>query len=195
MRRKNRKLFQKQEIIGIIGAGRSVGATHFAVMAAGYISGVLRRRAALLEWNDHGDLERMAYTCLKEAGKGPWRILETDYYGSAGIETLLHCKRSGYGTVLVDYGAVGEGKEKEFLRCDKQFVIGSLCEWQMEEFLRLLKGRKIKEDKYQILMAFGSDESRKNLERRMKIPVKRIPFFPDPLTINEGVLDFFQKLL
>ncbi|MEA4845753.1 MAG: hypothetical protein VB106_00805 [Clostridiaceae bacterium] len=119
-----------QEIFGIIGTGRGVGVTHFTVMTAGYLGGVLRKRCAVLEWNSPGDFRNMRKLCAKEQSKaGCFQILESDYYERAGIDTLLLCKKSGYQAVIVDYGTVREGNLEEFLRCDRQFVLGSLSDW------------------------------------------------------------------
>ena len=43
--------FAEQRLIGLIGAGPAVGVTHTAVMMAGYLTGICRRRCAVLEWN------------------------------------------------------------------------------------------------------------------------------------------------
>lgn len=181
------------EVIGIIGTGRCVGVTHFAVMTAGYLSGVLRKKCAVLEWNRHGDFRSMRKACKKE--KNPddfYRILETDYYEGAGIETLLLCKKSGYQAVIVDYGTVKEGNLEEFLRCDRQFVLGSLSEWQMEAFLEFEdKGNKA-EKSWETLVAFGSEEARKSMEKRLKFPVGRVPVSVDAFVVTGEAISFYQ---
>jgi hypothetical protein len=184
-----------QETIGIIGTGNSVGATHFSVMTAGYLSGVLRRRCAVLEWNSHGDFARMRSGCAKEKDKGTaFNILEVRYYENAGINTLLLCKKSDFETLIVDYGTVGEAGLKEFLRCDRQFVLGSLSEWQMEAFLEFeSKGNKA-EKSWETFMAFGSEEARINMEKRLKRPVRRIPVSVDAFAVTGETMKFYQQL-
>ena len=56
--------FAEQRLIGLIGAGPAVGVTHTAVTMAGYLTGICRRRCAVLEWNDHGAFERLEESCL-----------------------------------------------------------------------------------------------------------------------------------
>ncbi|MEY8354445.1 hypothetical protein AALB39_13970 [Lachnospiraceae bacterium 54-53] len=183
-----------REIIGIIGTGRGVGATHFAVMTAGYLSGVLRKRCAVLEWNGHGDFLNMSEMCGKETrpGRGS-RILETDYYERAGIDTLLLCKKAGYQAVIVDYGSVPEGNLEEFLRCDRQFVLGSLSEWQMKAFLEFEGRGKRAEKSWETLITFGSEEARKNMEKRLLTPVRRVPVSVDAFVITGETMGFYQK--
>ena len=84
--------YAEQRLIGLIGAGPAVGVTHTAVTIAGYLTGICRRRCAVLEWNDHGTFEQLEETCLgkKNSGcRGSFRILDVDYYRNAGTETLL----------------------------------------------------------------------------------------------------------
>lgn len=183
-----------QEVIGIIGAGRSVGVTHFTVLTAGYISGVLRKSCAVLEWNDHEDFKHMAEVCQRRQKGDAWRILEADYYEKAGIETLLLCKKSGYEAILVDYGAASEDTVKEFLRCDRRFVLGSLSEWQIEEFIKLEERIRKTGSDFRMMSVFGSGEARKAMEKRFKTQILQIPFSPDAFKIEGKLLLFYQKL-
>lgn len=187
-----------QEIIGIIGAGRGVGVTHFAIMTAGYLTGVLRKRCAVLEWNSHGDFGNMIKICGtgRKKGGGPDeadRILDTDYYERAGIDTLLLCKNAGYQAVIVDYGSVMEGNLEEFLRCDRQFVLGSFSEWQMKAFLEFEGKGKRAERSWETIAAFGSEEARKNMEKRLGVPVRRIPVSVDAFIVTGEAIGFYQN--
>ena len=49
----------KSRLTGIAGIGNSVGCTHFSIMLLNYLSGFMRKRSALLEFNDTGALERL----------------------------------------------------------------------------------------------------------------------------------------
>ena len=42
-------------MIGIAGSNVGVGCTHFSIMLANYLTGYLRRKAILLEFNESGD--------------------------------------------------------------------------------------------------------------------------------------------
>ena len=182
-----------QEIIGIIGTGRGVGVTHFAIMTAGYLTGVLRKRCAVLEWNSHGDFGNMRKICGKDGRPDEVsRILDTDYYERAGIDTLLLCKKAGYQAVIVDYGSVMEGNLEEFLRCDRQFVLGSFSEWQMKAFLEFEGKGKRAERSWETLAAFGSEEARKNMEKRLGFPVRRVPVSVDAFIVTGEAISFYQ---
>jgi hypothetical protein len=185
-----------REIIGIIGTGRGVGVTHFAVMTAGYLGGVLRKRCAVLEWNSHGDFRNLRKLCAEEQARaGGFKILEGDYYERAGIDTLLLCKKSGYQAVIVDYGTVKEGNLEEFLRCDRQFVLGSFSEWQLEAFLEFEGKGKKAEKSWKTLVSFGSEEARRNAEKKLHIPIARIPVSVDVFAVTGEIIEFYQRLL
>lgn len=70
-------LDQKTRLIGIAAAGHSVGCTHFSIMLLNYLAGYRRRRAALMEWNSTGDLERLEKPAREWCGRvlptGSWR--------------------------------------------------------------------------------------------------------------------------
>ena len=82
-------LDQKTRLIGIAAAGHSVGCTHFSIMLLNYLAGYRRRRAALMEWNSTGDLERLEKVCtgmVRESSA--YRVLEADYFKHAGPREL-----------------------------------------------------------------------------------------------------------
>lgn len=188
----------QQRTIGVIGAGRSVGVTHFAVMTAGYLSGVKRRRCAVLEWNNHGTFERLRTCCMvgKRGGdESFFAVLDVDYYGAAGTEALRLCKKRRYHDVIVDYGAISEEKWGEFLRCDRQFVIGSMTEWQAGAFLEAAGTWKKAEMSWENLAVFGSEEARKSMEEALKFPIRRIPVSVDAFHVTGEIIRFYQQIL
>jgi hypothetical protein len=137
----------------------------------------------------------MGVVCSDEKrSENSFRVLETDYFAKAGIDTLLLCKKSGYQAVIVDYGTAKDGNLGEFFRCGRQLVIGSLTEWQISEFLEFEK-RGIKAKKsWDSLVSFGSEEARKSLEKRLKVSVRRIPFTLDPFSVTAETISFYEQL-
>ncbi len=188
----------QQRIIGVIGTGRCVGVTHFAIMAAGYLSGVKRRRCAVLEWNSSGTYERLRTCCMagKRGGDGScFAVLDVDYFGAAGAEALRLCKKRRYHDVIVDYGAISEEKWGEFLRCDRQFVIGNVTEWQIGAFLEAAGTWKKAEISWETLTVFGSEEARKSMEEALKLPIRRIPVSVDVFHVTGEIIRFYQQIL
>lgn len=171
----------KSRLTGIAGIGRSVGCTHFSIMLLNYLAGFQRKRATLLEFNDTGTLEMLEKVCTgKIRQEKPCRILEADYFKNAGSAELAAAFERGYEEILIDFGNIEEGDWSGFLRCDRQFLIGSFSEWQQERFREFeLKKRSVEKKSWQSLAVFGSEETRKEFMRRYRIFTGRIPFSAD----------------
>ena len=123
-------------MIGIAGSNVGVGCTHFSIMLANYLTGYLRRKAILLEFNESGDFERLEQVCTGQTGrKNPYRILDADYYKHAGPENIKEVLLEGYDDILIDFGSVKDGEHESYWRCDKKFLVGSLTEWQQLQAL------------------------------------------------------------
>ena len=171
-------LDQKTRLIGIAAAGHSVGCTHFSIMLLNYLAGYRRRRAALMEWNSTGDLERLEKVCtgmVRESSA--YRVLEADYFKHAGPRELAMALGAGYDDILIDFGVLEEGDTAEFLRCEKQFVVASFSEWQQENLREFAMEReRTEKESWQYLAVFGSDETRKEFWRRFGILYRRNKF-------------------
>lgn len=187
----------RSRIIGIAGAGTGVGCTHFAVMLLNYLAGFQRRRAALLEFNRSGDLERLEKICtgtIRE--EKPCRILEADYYKNAALTDLELALRKKYNDILIDFGDVKHEDLGEFWRCEKQFVVGSFSEWQQDDFREFETEKRSEGRKsWTSLAVFGSEETRREFARRYRINTERIPFSADAFAVTEECGAFFDKLL
>lgn len=189
-------LEEKVRMIGIGSIGRSVGCTHFAVMLLNYLTGVKRRKAALMEWNHSGDFERLELVCTGKTIVGkPFHVLEADYYKNAGEKELSGLLMSSYKDILIDFGNLEEGICADFLRCEKQFLIGSFSEWQEECFREFLRKNGTDKKNWKYLAVFGSEETRKEFMRRPGIFTERIPFSADAFAVTEDTYRFFQKLV
>ena len=100
-------------MIGIAGSNVGVGCTHFSIMLANYLTGYLRRKAILLEFNESGDFERLEQVCTGQTGrKNPYRILDADYYKHAGPENIKEVLLEGYDDILIDFGSVKDGEHE-----------------------------------------------------------------------------------
>lgn len=187
----------KSRIIGIAGVGHGVGCTHFSIMLLNYLAGFRRKKAALLEFNGSGALEMLEKVCIGCIGQEkPCRILEADYYKSAGQKELAEVLSREYEEILIDFGNMEEGDWAGFLRCDRQFLIGSFSEWQQERFREFeLKKRPVGRKSWQSLAAFGSEETRKEFMRRYRIFAERIPFSADAFAVTKECGRFFEKLI
>ncbi|MDR1765011.1 MAG: hypothetical protein LBR77_02710 [Lachnospiraceae bacterium] len=184
-----------------MGTSPKVGATHFAILAANYLSGVKRQKTALIEWGAQGDFAKIGRLCagrsamerLERRSGEPFRVLDVDYYKEAGGAQLLSCLSAGYGRIVLDFGAPGAG-HVEFVQCGTQFLIGSLSEWQLDAFWAFNRQHAHKKNRWKTLVAFGSEESRIEAERRLGVAVGRIPLSVDAFAIDYPLMHWFDQL-
>lgn len=195
--REKRVLKEKTRIMGIAGIGDGVGATHFSIMLLNYLAGFLRKRAALLEWNPSGDFQRMEQVCTGMCRPGkPFRILEADYYKNAGSNELAGALGRNYEYILIDFGNAENADWSDFLRCERQFLIGSFSEWQQEKFREFeRKKAELGKKSWTSLAVFGSEETRREFKRRFRLRTERIPFSADAFSVTAESRDFFERLL
>ena len=166
--------------------------THFCVMAANYLTAVAGERAAVLEWNESGAMERMELVCTgKVRPEKPFQVLGTDYYKAAGARELASCL-DRYRYVLVDFGVIGDRNRDEFLRCERRVLIGSFCEWQPGAFWEYVRQGKRADRSWECAAAFGSGETRREVSRGLRVPVLEIPLSADAFTVTPVTLEFFQ---
>ena len=188
---------KKIRLIGIAGTGSGVGCTHFSIMLINYLTGFLRRRAVLLEFNRSGDLEKLEYICTGRVGqKHLYRVLDADYYKAAGPDALEEVLQKDYDDVLIDFGSVKDGDQTLYWRCEKKFLVGSFSEWQQESFREFEMEKRAEQKKcWQSLAVFGSEETRREFSRRYRINTERIPFSADAFAVTKECGDFFARLV
>ncbi len=184
-------------LTGAAGAGRAVGCTHFSIMLANYLAGYLRRKTAILEFNLSGDFEAIEAVCTgRVSGARPFKVLDVDYFKAAADTDLVIATESGYEEIVIDFGDIGCADQEYFVRCDRQFLIGSFSEWQQGRFREsgmLNTSADKKSRKY--LAAFGSAETGKEFLRRYRVDAERIPFSADAFAVTGECAEFFGKLL
>lgn len=183
------------ETIGVLGMQSGCGTTHFSVMLANYLAAAELKKTALLERNASGDIGQIIQICTgKQQEKMPVSILDVDYFPHSSKEELGSCIQGNYESVILDFGTVREAQKTEFLQCRKQYLIGSLNEWKLDELMEhkawMLKGK----GRWKYLMVFGSEEARRELRRRFGLSFEQIPFAPDAFVIDNQMAEFFKKI-
>lgn len=167
--------------------------THLAVWMANYFASVCQERTVVLEWNEHEDLARMGKFCTDT--EDFCRILDVDYYAGAGAGELVRCLNNGYRRIIMDYGENTEEHQQECSRCDKKVVVGALSEWRAAAFLEEAKKKKERDESWSYVMAFGSEDTRKDLEKAFRLTCLRIPASVDAFAVTRTDIKFFERLL
>lgn len=192
-------------MIGVMGSGPGTGVTHLCVLAANYLAGACQRRTAVMEWNSHGDFEQMRKICLgcpqtgqAEAGAerppAGFSVLGVTYYREGGRLAAAACMDGRYQDMVVDFGEYSPAVREEWMRCQIRLGVVSLSEWQLEPALKMM-AREGKGRGWTCLAAFGSEETRKEVQKRLGTVIVRIPFAADAFRIDQNLIRWFRKIL
>lgn len=187
----------ENRIIGIVGLGHGAGVTHLSVMMGNYLTGACGLKTAVLEWSGQGDFKKMEQECLgRQMGGCPFTVLDVDYYAEADERVLTACINLNYQHIIIDFGGISVENRMEFFRCDRKLVVASLSEWQIEAFWRFLREEgKAGIRSWTCLAVFGSEEARREMKKRLKLSIERIPLSVDAFTVTREMMRWFEQLL
>lgn len=150
---------------------------------------------------DHGDFRRMEKVCARRenvAGKkeeNVFKALGVTYFGRGDADTLAGCMNGPYDDIIIDFGEAAPAPRAEWLRCQVRMMVVSFSEWQLEDASGMMEqnGRSCRSWIY--LAAFGSEWTRREVERQLGVPVFRIPFSADAFRIDRSLMRWFEGLL
>ena len=166
------------------------------VWLANLLCSAYGKRVAVLEWNRHEDFVKLERACTgKVSEQKPFRVLNVDYYKAAGVKEWELCMQQPYDHILVDYGDADQKILYECGRCEKRILLGSLTEWQQDAFLVQLQEEKERKRGLSFAVTFGSEETKENIEKKFRIPLRRIPVSVDAFTIEKAVWHALKDLL
>lgn len=190
---------EEARLIGIAGAGRGTGVTHLSLLAANYLTGCCGRTAALLEWNSHGDFQALRQALLGREGgwkrkpqRERYRFLDVDYYQGGDREVLLECMNGSYDDIIIDFGELREDIQREWLRCDVKIMAASLTEWKVGAFLEFLAKQERPDRRWIYTAAFGSEDTRKMIQRQFLVSLRMVPFSADAFLISRDLMRWFE---
>lgn len=130
-----------------------------------------------------------------DAGTNPgnnWELLGVDYYSEAGSRELADCISREYRRILIDYGSWSDLADPEWARCDRKILVGSLSEWQAEDFMKLLEKQNRMDKSKSFGVVFGSEEARTAAEKAFHTTIRRIPFSADAFAVTGADMEFFR---
>lgn len=122
-----------------------------------------------------------------------FQVLDVDYYADAGAGELAFCMNGrDYRRIVVDYGEITRAGILECARCDRKVIVGALSEWQANAFLEEVKGHGKRDASWSYAAAFGSEETRKLLEKQFRVSCLRIPASADAFVVTRADMVFLK---
>lgn len=198
---RSKKAVNQCRIIGIVGAGRGTGVTHLCLWMANYLASSLQRKTAVIEWNSHGSfeqVERMMGAEFRRAEKSSdkgYKVLGVTYYRGGDSHILASCMDSMYDEIMIDFGEMRPSIRAEWLRCTVKMVTGALNEWKLGSFLELLTEEEGCNRKWIYTAAFGSEYTRREIEKRFRISLLRVPLSVDVFSVDKRAMEWFERIL
>ena len=200
------RLVETVRLIGIVGVCRGTGATHLAVQMANCLVSWMQRRTAVIEWNPHGDFasaevlmradeHKRSGQKTEEIFRRGYSLLEVDYYKEGNPRILAGCMEGLYDDIIIDFGQMRREIREEWLRCGTKIVTASLTEWKLYAFLEFLNGEIRLGNGWIYAAAFGGEDTRRKIEQRFGISLKRIPLSVDAYAVDRRVEDSLEGIL
>lgn len=178
----------------MIGAGRGVGTTHFALMASNYFVNGLGYKTAVVECNGHGDFVKLYdetknmdgdMRCFSYKGIDCCICPTTDELGQ------LYMKK--YNVVICDMNYEAKDNIAEFLRCDVRIVVGSTSVYKLGRLIRAVEGF---EGADFMVAVFMSDKKQlRKLTKNYNIKAVDIPVEINPMKMTSETLEWFAYYL
>ena len=100
-----------------------------------------------------------------------------------------------YDEILIDFGQRTKAAQTEWLRCQVRIVTAAFSEWQLEDASGLMELGEELGRGWICLAAFGSEGARREAERKLKIPVIRMPFSADAFRVDRNAMAWFEQIL
>lgn len=168
---------------------------------ANYLASSLQRRTAVLDWSGHGDLMSMACASGRNNEKNAdaavygFRILGVTYYTQGSPGALARCMEGDFEDIIIDFGEMRPSIRDEWLRSTVKIITAALSEWKLEAFMELLTGEEECGAGWIYTAAFGSEDTRREIERQFSIPLRRVPLSVDAFSVDYRTMKWFEGIL
>jgi len=113
-----------------------------------------------------------------------FRILGVTYYTQGSSDTLARCMEGDFEDIIIDFGEMRPSIRNEWLRSTVKIMAVSLSEWKEECGAGWI-----------YTAAFGSEDTRREIERQFSIPLRRVPLSVDAFSVDYRTMKWFEGIL
>lgn len=186
-------------VVGVCCTHSNVGATHFCMLLVTYFSEWLGLKTAYVNFKDsieHYDLKDY-FLKDQEVMDSHFTIGRVTFYSNDNLNRLAEVIGEKTDCLVLDIGAQLLKNQNEFLRCDIKIVVSSLSIWQQHKLELFLETVRDSFDKVDLryVIPFIEEKDLKVAIRNYRIPLYKMPYQPDPFTINTTLVHFFERIL
>jgi len=183
--------------IGIVGTHSGVGVTYTSLMLAFYLGDELGKKTALLEVNNHDDLNilQTAYQWSAEDNHS-FSFGYITCYKKVTKKLLVELLNDNYERFILDFGWDLSNNRDEFLRCTTKIIVGSHAVWNLYKLKQFIKSvEHIRGNETWLYLIPGGEEKAISLLRKeLNRHIYGIPLERDPIMLSRESLKLFSSL-
>ena len=149
-------------------------------------------KTAYIELNTSNQINNL----VKNQGNKAFCYKGIDFFPNTTVTSLPEILQKKYRYFILDIGILNTYTTKEFLRCDKQFLIGSPSKWkrpEIEEKIELLFSNLAKQNCFTVIMNLSEKESNLSIFPRYKMV--SFPFIANPFQIETRHFHAISQIL
>lgn len=183
--------------VGVMGVEKGVGTTHSSLMTASYY----RKKGysvAIVEWG-----EQEAFSRIRDIYEGGGSKSEEDvfvikrihHYPRFSEKQLSRLRKEGYQVIVVDFGKYQDFLLSYYNDLDLQLLVGHGIDWKIHELGQIVGSvpEPLCAD-WKILLPFGDDEERLDVQKLCNVKAFSIPFHKNPYQISKAVCVELNKI-
>lgn len=121
-----------------------------------------------------------------------------DLYPDCTLRRLPDIRKQGYDCMIFDLGILSSATYQEFVQCNKQFIVGSICPWKSKHtwdwFLKY-KIQFLDSENIILLGNLGIKENTVYWREHYHMKVNAVPFLENPFQLTVSDWKFFEEIL
>lgn len=178
--------------IGILSLSGGSGGMHLGLMLANYLTSKKRLKGVLVISDRHRFKQ-----LLKRAGEEEELVIRGVSIQPFEQDEIAGIMNKGFDFVIFSLQNGKEDGWEEFLRCKRCYIVENFSEWKEEKMTGFVQeNRKFSGfGQWRFFYAFGAGDYVKEIERRLRIPIKKIPWNQDAFLVLRDSFSFLESLV
>ena len=174
---------------------RNIGTTHVAMALSNYLCNKRLSSTAYVEVNGTNEI-----SCLrKKPTDEMFRHMNIAFYPNSTFSMFNEIRKKEYKYIILDFGVLNTYSAKEFMRCDKRYILCSCSPWkegQFSNYLGFLEENNINVNTDITLLGnLVEKNSYPDNFKFMNHKFDSIPYIANPFLITSQYFKLFENIL
>lgn len=172
-----------------------MGVTHLCLALSNFLCNKEGMRTAYIELNATNQIRSLS----SDSGKTSFSYQGITIFPGATFTSLPDLLCMEYDYFILDMGVLNTYSVKEFLKCEKQFLVCSLSKWRkaqtIQKLEQLLLNFSFNQKVFRIITCSSKKESKLAVSNGLTFSVVPMPFLQNPFQLPLEFFSFFRKIL